>query len=30
MGDPLSFFDNPDFVVMLPVLMAGWGQRPSR
>jgi SAM-dependent methyltransferase len=30
MDDLLSFFDSPDFVFMWPVLMAGWGQRPSR
>ena len=30
MNDLLSFFDDPDFVLMFPVLMAGWGQRPSR
>jgi hypothetical protein len=25
----LSFFEDPDFVVMLPLLMAAWGRRPS-
>jgi hypothetical protein len=30
MDDLLSFFDSPDFVIMVPVLMAAWGRRPSR
>jgi hypothetical protein len=30
MLDLLSFFDSPDFVVMVPVLMAASGRRASR